>query len=220
MRTTVPVIVAFLVGFLVVLGVFFREGSFFANVKAEIQMWSTVIGGFTLLLGVISIVRVNWSAIARKRSDWPYKVLTLIAIFVMGIPALLPVSWSPLLGTTSGTSIYDWFFEYMQKPMMATMFAILAFYIASAAYRAFRARSAEATLLLTTAILIMLWRVPMGEALLDLLPGKMSEILNTYIMNGVNMAVQRGIIIGASLGAASMALRIILGIERTYMGKS
>ena len=38
-------------------------------------------------------------------------------------------------------------------------------------------------------------------------------------MNGFNVAVQRGIIIGAALGAASMSLRIILGIERTYMVK-
>jgi len=104
--------------------------------------------------------------------------------------------------------------------MMMTMFATLAFYIASAAYRAFRARSPEATLLLITAILIMLWRVPMGEAFLDLLPGHIAQLLNTYVMNGVNMAVQRGIIIGAALGAASMSLRIMLGIERTYLGKS
>ena len=138
----------------------------------------------------------------------------------MGIPAVLPSTWSPLFGTGSGTSVYDWLFTNMQRPMMETMFSILAFYIASAAYRAFRARTAEATLLLITAVLIMLWRVPMGEAFLNLLPGNIPEILNTYVMNGANMAVQRGIIIGASLGAASMSLRIILGIERTYMGKS
>ena len=39
------------------------------------------------------------------------------------------------------------------------------------------------------------------------------------LMNGANLAVQRGIIIGAALGAAAMSLRIMLGIERTYMGK-
>ena len=59
----------------------------------------------------------------------------------------------------------------------------------------------------------------MGEYLLNLLPGDIPYFLNTYIMNGANMAVQRGIIIGAALGASSMSLRIILGIERTYMGK-
>jgi hypothetical protein len=39
-------------------------------------------------------------------------------------------------------------------------------------------------------------------------------------MNFPNLAAQRGILIGAALGAASMAIRVILGIERPYMGGS
>ena len=65
----------------------------------------------------------------------------------------------------------------------------------------------------------MLWRVPMGEAFLDSIDPRIPDFINTYVMSGINMAVQRGIIIGAALGAASMSLRILLGIERTYMGK-
>jgi hypothetical protein len=110
-------------------------------------------------------------------------------------------------------------FFYMDYPMMATMFAMLAFYIASAAYRAFRARNPEATLLLLTATLVMLWRIPMGEALLRQFGESLPGYINTFIMNGANAAVQRGILIGAAMGAASMSLRIMLGIERTYMGK-
>jgi len=218
MRTTVPVVTAFIAGFVLVVAFFFRDSSLIGSLRNEFTAWITIIGGFTLALGVASIIRVNWAAVARRKRDWPYKILTLVAVLGMGIPSVLPVSWSSLLGNTPG-SIYDWLFEYMQKPMMATMFATLAFYIASAAYRAFRARSPEATLLLVTAILVMLWRVPMGEAFLNLFPGNVPEWLNTYVMSGANMAVQRGIIIGAALGAASMSLRLILGIERMYMGK-
>ena len=218
MRTTLPVVTAFLVGLALVVSKFFDENTALGNLERELLIWVTIIGGFTLLLGVVSITRVNWSAVARKKHDWPYKLLTLIAIYVMGLPAMLPSSWSPYFGNREG-SIYDWLFTYLDAPMMATMFATLAFYIASAAYRAFRARSAESTLLLITACLVMLWRIPMGEAFLNLFPGHIPDYINTYIMNGANMAVQRGIIIGAALGAASMSLRIMLGIERTYMGK-
>ncbi|MDH3892184.1 MAG: hypothetical protein OEV49_13985 [candidate division Zixibacteria bacterium] len=218
MKTTVPVAVAFLAGLALVVSFFFREGTFVGDISQELTIWLTIVGGFTLLLGVVSITRVNWSAVKMRKEGWGYKLLTLISIFAMAIPAILPESWSSLFGRNEG-SIYDWLFVYLDSPMMATMFATLAFYIASAAYRAFRARSAESTILLLTATVVMLWRVPMGEAFLNLLPGDIPGFLNSYVMNGANLAVQRGIIIGAALGAASMSLRIILGIERTYMGK-
>lgn len=218
MRTTFPIVVAFITGLLYVVSFFFAETSPIGRVSGQLLVWVSIVGGFTLLLGVVSIVRVNWSAVARRRPGWIYRLCTLVSVFAMAVPALLPTSWSPLFGRGEG-SVYDWLFLYIDSPMMATMFAMLAFYIASAAYRAFRARSAESTILLLTAILVMLWRVPMGEAFLNLFPGDIPQWLNTYVMRGVNVAVQRGILIGAALGAASMSLRIILGIERTYMGK-
>lgn len=219
MRRTLPVAVAFVSGAIMVIAFFFNEETTFVGALTnELLDWLIIIGGFTLLLGVVSITRVNWHRVRRREREWLYSLITLVSIFVMAIPSVLPPSWSPLLGRASG-SVYDTLFMKLQMPMMATMFATLAFYIASAAYRAFRARSVESTLLLITATLVMLWRVPMGEAFLNLFPGDIPQWLNSYVMNGANLAVQRGIIIGAALGAASMSLRIILGIERTYMGK-
>lgn len=220
MKTSLPVAVAFLTGLALVVTFFLNEEATPAGrLSNELLNWVIIIGGFTLLLGMVSIWRVNWRAVARRERNWVFRIATLTAMVAMAVPALLPAEWSPLFGRSTG-SFYLWVFDIVQAPMMATMFAMLAFFIASAAYRAFRARSAEATVLLITAVLVMLWRVPMGEALLNLLPGDVPAFLNTYIMNGANLAVQRGIVVGAALGAAAMSLRIILGIERTYMGRS
>jgi len=225
MRTTLPLIIAFLSGIVMVLAFFINpDQKVLGDISQELLIWASIIGGFSFLLGAVSITRVNWRSFATRREGWLFNLVTIIGVFVMAIPALWPASWlpesiAPLAGRNAG-SIYDWFFLYVVTPMSQTMFAILAFYIATAAYRAFRARSSQATLLLITASIVMLWRVPMGEALLRVIYDGLPEIINTYIMAGINMSVQRGIIIGAALGAATFSLRILLGIERTYMGRS
>jgi hypothetical protein len=218
MKRTFPLIIAFLSGLVMVVAFFAQPGTLPDRLSEEALVWASIVGGFSLLLGAVSIIRVNWKAVTVKREGWGFSLATLLSMIAVGLPSLLPASWSPLLGRSPG-SFYDWVFVNVSTPMAGTMFAMLAFYISSAAYRAFRARSAEATLLLLTASIVMLWRVPMGEALLNNISHHLPEFINTYIMNGVNMSVQRGIIMGAALGAASMSLRILLGIERTYMGR-
>ena len=101
------------------------------------------------------------------------------------------------------------------------MFALLAFFVASASYRAFRARNFEATLLLLAAFFVMIGRVPIGDAVagfLHLPDAIMPSTIATWIMNVINTAGQRAIMIGIALGIVSTSLRVILGIERAHLG--
>ena len=82
-----------------------------------------------------------------------------------------------------------------------------------AAFRAFRARNIEATVLLVAAIIVMIGRVPIGEALSERLP----TIVN-WLMEVPNTAARRAIFVGAALGAIATGIRIILGIERSHLG--
>jgi nucleoside permease NupC len=93
------------------------------------------------------------------------------------------------------------------------MFSLLAFFIASAAFRAFRARNVEATLMLATSIVVMLGVIPVGEWIHEGMPE-----LKDWILNYANNAGRRAILIGAALGAVATGLRVILGIERSHLG--
>jgi hypothetical protein len=115
---------------------------------------------------------------------------------------------------------FDWMYQWVYSALSATMFALLAFFVASASYRAFRARNLEATLLLVAAFFVMLGRVPVGDLLTDwILPtGYTMSSWADWIMSVPNTAGQRAIMIGIALGLVSTSLRIILGLERTYLG--
>lgn len=108
---------------------------------------------------------------------------------------------------------YKWLFDNILVPLDATMFALLAFFMASAAYRTFRARTPEATVLLLVAIIVMLGRVPIGEMITRHMP-QISE----WFMMVPTVAAKRGILFGVALGSIATSLRIILGIERSHLG--
>ena len=102
------------------------------------------------------------------------------------------------------------------------MFALLAFYIASASYRAFRARNVEATILLLVAFIILLGRTFVGTLLTAWLPDQLHFLTIPYlaeqIMAILNRAGNRAIMIGISLGIISTSLKVILGMDRSHLG--
>jgi hypothetical protein len=119
-------------------------------------------------------------------------------------------------------SVFWWLYEYAMQPITSMMFAMLAFYVASAAFRAFRAKNLEATLLLGTAFIILLGRTYAGVLLTGWLPNSLSalrlENLSVFLMSAFNTAGNRAIMIGIALGIASTSLKILLGIDRSHIG--
>ena len=129
----------------------------------------------------------------------------------------------PWSGDYSAQGNPFWFtYEYVFQPLLTTTFAMLAFYVASAAFRAFRAKNIEASLLLGTAFIILLGRTFAGVLLTDWIPDQFSALkidqMTIYIMKIFNTAGNRAIMIGIALGIASTSLKVLLGIDRSYLG--
>ncbi len=168
--------------------------------------WLIIIGIFAMPLGIYSMVNLQVEKVKRRSPGWGYSLIALVSLFTMLILGYTPTC-------LENGSFFMKLFEFVYIPIQATMFSLLAFYIASAAYRAFRARNLLATIVLMSAIIVMIGRVPIGEAIHPFIPK-----LAAWIMEIPNMAAQRAIMIGLGLGAAATAMKIVLGIERSYMG--
>lgn len=205
MRKEVPLIITFLAGAFFIADYFIPHTGF-SNLADKINGWTIIVIAFSYVLGVANVVRVNVDHLQKRGKDTPYKIILLLCLFfMMGVG---------IIGGINQGTIFDWFFNNVYIPMQATMFALLAFYIASAAFRAFRIRTLQASLLAITAVLVMIGRVPIGEAVWSDFSGFVE-----WIMNVPQLAGKRAILIGAALGAISTGLKVIAGLERTHLGQ-
>lgn len=182
--------------------------------------WTTIIGIFALALGIYSLVMVSVDKIKQKREAWPYAFVTLGGLFatiIFGFTAKVDGHWGLHFYTSEGLQnpMFRRFFDFILTPIQSTMFSMLAFFIASAAYRAFRARNVLASLLLIAALIMMMRFFPyFGDA-----AGSFFSTVANWLLNVPSLAANRAIIMGIGLGMVATALKIILGIERGYMGK-
>jgi hypothetical protein len=116
-------------------------------------------------------------------------------------------------------------FQGVFKAAQATMFSLLAFFVASASFRAFRVKSKEAGLLMGAAFIVMLGNVPIGNLvsrLLSYIPliGPYLDIamIKEWILAYPSSAAQSAILVGAMLGYISASMKIIFGVERSHLG--
>ena len=210
MRTTLPLIISFIVGFFM-LGEFFVPHWRYQMGKGYILEFGSLLASAAFLLGIVNLVQVNLPKVMNKEKDWPYKALMLGSMVVTLVFGL-----AEGMQRNDDGMAYKWIFDHLLIPLNATMFSLLAFYIASAAFRAFRARNLDATVLLAAACIVMLARVPLGAQLPFI--GEPLTILMTWIMDVPNVAARRAIFAGAAIGAIATGLRIVLGIERSHLG--
>lgn len=123
------------------------------------------------------------------------------------------------------------YLESIINPLAATVMALLGFYITYAAYRAFRIRSLEATVMMISATIMILGSDPVGGWLSMIahqpfgysdpkivaeswfwLP-TWADFDNRVMMSGM----QRGLAMGISIATIAAATRMIMGLERGVM---
>lgn len=180
------------------------------------------IGNFVLVVtqlaigvGALNLFRYHLKEIARRRRGYGNSIALIVAFCVMAGLGF----WNYYEPTSVAVSAwFDLVFNRLYQPLGSTVFSLLAFYLVAAAFRAFKLRTLEATILVVCATIVMLGQVPTGILLTSWIPEGAGwlklEHLTSWLLHIANTAGVRALAMGASVGSIAMALRVWLGIER------
>ncbi len=196
---------------------------------------AAVVSSFAIGLGVVSLAQLHTKTIVRARPGWGYSLVLMVSFVAMAVFGLMnaysgtttiipavPGLWA----SQNAHGMFGFLFTGGLVNLGAATFSMIAFYISSAAYRAFRIRSLEATLLMVAALIVMLGSVGFGTWLTHAIPTTLTggvdnpwanlrlENIAQWLLVEVNASAQRGILFGLDLGLLATSLRYWLSLER------
>ncbi len=203
-KLNLPLVVTFGAGLIVLLE-FFLNIPIIKTLSTHALNWNIVIAAFASALGAANLLRIHGRR--AQSGEGSRRILSIILLVSLCLYAGLGMIQGP-----QGAD-YQYFWRNLFTPLSGTMFSLNAFFIASAAYRAFRIRTAQAVVLLITSFIVMLGNTGIGEALWSQIPAA-----KVWVMAVVNTAGMRGIIIGSALGAIAISIRVLTGLERGHLG--
>lgn len=176
----------------------------FVGSLAELLVgWTIIIAAFALLLGFGNVASVHWNRIKNRQAGASYSSVLLVSLISTLAIGLL--SGGP--NSTSSRFV----FNYILEPLEATLFALLAVFIATAAFRAFRVRNLETFFFVLFAVIVLLGQIPLGIYLWSEFP-----VIKDWILNVPTLAGTRGILLGVALGTIATGLRLLIGADRPY----
>ena len=240
LKRYIPIGIVAFFGSLTLFGWFIENESIEAFVNDDATQWYDIIASFAIFLGALNLLKLQFLKVVKRQSGWQYSVVAIasfffaftIGFFMKGAffvgeevyftqkaaeqaiiasgstETVKAVEWGAHISTEGG--LFKWMFDSIFTPLSATMFALLAFYVASASYRAFRARNFEATLLLLAGIIIMLGRVPIGSLITPWMIMYLLVFVGTIFANIYlkNRKIVFGVFVSGLLGVTLLGMNM------------
>lgn len=169
------------------------------TLATRLYIWAVVLAAVALLLGVLNVTWVHLRRILIGGADWWQSLALVVALLVVFVTGLVNPAgiYSPLV---------EWLFDSVIAPGQATLFALLAFFMAGAAYRFLRIGRPGGVWMLAGAALVLLVQIPAANALL---PAELS-VLAGWVVDVPGMAALRGVLLGSSFALLAVAFRFLL----------
>jgi hypothetical protein len=240
MKRELPLFITAITGIIIIINFIFPELT--GGITETLRDWTIMISSFAIILGILNLIIVNLRKSLEPITHLEDRIFSLIVILSLVITTIIGLVYGikaniqnllifkindnyvfPLIEMEFIKKDMNLFtgiiFNSIYTPLNSATFSLLAFFIASAAYRAFRAKNFEALILLLSATIIMLGRVPIGDYLFSIFGIKIS-IIADYIISVLNAAAQRAILIAIGIGTIIISLKLLFGVEKSHIGKS
>ena len=201
----------------------YPEGQNFLTprIADTVSPMTNMMGGLLVGLGVYSLLRVHGGRVRKRGEHWPFSLVLLLCIPIMAVVVYMYRSPdNPYTAPQFFQDAHALLFENLFAQMEAAMFSMIAFFIMSAAYRAFRLRSIEASILMICALIVFLGLLPLGQYLTGFIPqGTLAgslrlENVAQWLLTVINTPALRAVEFGIGVGLFAMSLRIWLNLER------
>lgn len=199
----ISVPVAMGVGLLVLASYFIVDAQLDAVVDQLISI-ASVVAAFALVLGLVNLARFHINRVRAHPSQRLYSSVLLVVL-----------ASTVTLGLVGGGPNARWMqllFDNVLFPLQAALYSLLAFFIVTATYRAFRVRNVESALFVVFALAVLLGQTPAGALVWEELPAIKEWIFDVPVLAGT-----RGILIGVALGTLATGIRVLLGMDRPYV---
>jgi hypothetical protein len=182
--------------------------------------WAALLAALALLVGLLSVAGSHFVRVLRRRPDWGYSVVMLVAMLLIIVSGTVVGIWDD-----GGAKIVIFpqslveqpvreLFRAFYQPLAASFLALLAFFGLSAALRALRRRTADALVIVIVAIVVLALAALPQLAALPLLGDSVG-----WVREYVALASARGLLLGAALGALVAGVRILLGFDQPFLDR-
>lgn len=183
--------------------------------------WAATLAAIALLVGLLSVTASHLGRVTRRNSDWGYSLILLLAMLAVVVSGTVigPVT------DPQGTVGYVLFpqslveqpvrdlFRAFYQPLASSFLALLTFFSLSAALRAVQRRTADALVITSVALAVLLaGALPAGS--IPLL-GDGVRWASDYLA----LAGARALLIGAALGAVVAGIRVLLGFDQPFLDR-
>ena len=175
------------------------------NIAGILRNYRIIIGAIALGLGAMAAIKNHGGHILKRTPGrWPYSLVLILGMLTMVFSGLTGWYDNP---------VFMWVWNNVTVPSQQTVYSLLMFYIAFAAYRALRATDAASTIFTVCALIVMFTNAPLLENYFVPI-----ALAGAWLFQIPNVGAARAYSIATTVGSVVLYVRTLMGRELGMLG--